>query len=129
MKAGHKVSEEGTRKANNVDEEIIETNVEEEIIETNVEEEITETNVEEEIIENVNSNMETVMTSDCENDINVAEESTNDDQDVPCENCRNMFAFHKDIRDNMCDVCIISIAKKEEISLPFKYQCEVCHKK
>ena len=40
-----------------------------------------------------------------------------------------MYAFHKDIRDNMCDVCLISIAKKEEISLPFKYQCEVCHKK
>ena len=62
--------------------------------------------------------------------ITVAEEKTNDDQDdVICENCQNMYAFHKDIRDNMCDVCLISIAKKEEISLPFKYQREVCHNK
>jgi hypothetical protein len=116
VNAGQNVSEEVTRKANDV-EEIIETDNEQEIIETNVEEEIIETTVEKVIIENVNRNIETVMTSDCENDTNVAEESTNDDQDVPCENCLNMYAFHKDIRDNLCDLCLISIAKKEEISL------------
>ena len=56
-----------------------------------------------------------------ENKINVAEEASNDTQhDAPCENCQNMFNFHSDIRYSMCDACLISIAKKERINLPFR---------
>ena len=59
--------------------------------------------------------------------INVAEEETSDNHnDGPCEHCQSMFNFHNDIRYSMFDPCLFSIAKKENINLKFRYQCEIC---
>ena len=42
-----------------------------------------------------------------------------------CDSCSKRFNFDKDISDGMCDECLIVIAKKENIDLPNKYQCEI----
>ena len=62
------------------------------------------------------SGAEKATTIDFENEIDI----------VPCENCTKSFAFHKEVKENMCDECIICIAQREQIDLPNKYQCTVC---
>ena len=59
------------------------------------------------------------------------EESLTDDLDFngPCESCKQGFAYNKDLNYNMCDECLINIAKKEMIDLPNRYQCEICRLK
>ena len=47
----------------------------------------------------------------------------------PCESCKKVFAFHKELKDNMCDKCIVIIAQEEHIVLPNKSQCEECTSK
>ena len=34
---------------------------------------------------------------------------------VPCETCVNMFDFHKDIKDCMCDNCKVIIVDKVQL--------------
>ena len=45
---------------------------------------------------------------------------------LPCGTCSNIFAFHKEVRENMGDECLIFIAQREQIDLRNKYQCTVC---
>ena len=44
----------------------------------------------------------------------------------PCETCKQVFAYNKDLNYNMCDECLTSISEKELIDLPDRYQCEIC---
>ena len=44
----------------------------------------------------------------------------------PCDNCKNWFNIHKTINDYMCDQCLTSLAKKGNIELPDKFQCNLC---
>ena len=47
---------------------------------------------------------------------------------LPCEKCIKLFAFHKDVRESMCDECLVCIAQREQLDLPNKYNCKVCGK-
>ena len=46
--------------------------------------------------------------------------------DDTCDSCVKMFAFHGELRENMCDVCLVNIALEEKIYLPNRYKCQVC---
>ena len=46
--------------------------------------------------------------------------------DIPCEKCIEIFAFHKEIKEHMCDECMLIIAQKEGIQLRNKYKCTIC---
>ena len=65
-----------------------------------------------------------------EEESNAAEEPADDQNfNEPCESCKQVFAYNKDLNYKMCDECLISIAEKEMIDLPNRYQCEICRLK
>ena len=47
---------------------------------------------------------------------------------LPCEQCENVFKFHKDLKDSMCESCKGTIAEKVNIHLPDNFLCDVCLK-
>jgi hypothetical protein len=116
-KLGPNVSEEGTEKDGKFEEEPLEC------VKSNTE------NVRNASIKEKKEDSEIAVipeketpTDTFENEIDFAEEASNDDKhDAPCENCQNMFNFHNDIQYSMCDTCLFSITKKEGINLPFIY--------
>ena len=77
------------------------------------------------ISEKANNDNESVETES-----NATEEVTNDDSVFcnSCETCDKIFNYNNDIRDGMCDACIVIIADKENIRLPNIYHCDICSK-
>ena len=58
-----------------------------------------------------------------------SEESEEPENETACENCNKMFIIKEEIDEIMCDNCVFVIAERENIILPRKYQCDVCHAK
>ena len=59
----------------------------------------------------------------------VAEKATTSENE-PCDKCKQVFEFNKkDVNYSMCDECIVKIANKEGIELPYRYQCKICNQK
>ena len=68
------------------------------------------------------------LTSTSKEGENTAENPVTNGKDFiePCETCKQVFAYNKDLNYNMCDECLTSISEKELIDLPDRYQCEIC---
>ena len=56
------------------------------------------------------------------------EDIIDNEQNIPCGNCEEIFIFHGEITNHMCDICLVRIAEIEQVYLPKKYQCNKCQK-